>query len=237
MPDPPVLAARRVELADGLAAVRGRIATAAQAAGRGASDVTLVVITKLWPPSDVRLLTELGVHDVGENRDQEASAKARECADLDLRWHFVGQLQTNKARSVTAYADAVHSVDRRRLVDALASAATDCDRRLGCLVQVSLDGDTGRGGARGPEVAGLADAIASAPSLELRGLMAVAPLGVPAERAFAELAVLSEAVRRDHPEAGWVSAGMSGDLEAAIGAGATHVRVGSAILGDRPPLR
>jgi pyridoxal phosphate enzyme (YggS family) len=242
---------RDAEVAAGLAAVQERIASAATAAGRAPGSVTLVVVTKNWPASDVRRLAGLGVRDVGENRDQEASAKATECADLDLRWHFIGQLQTNKARSVAAYADCVHSVDRGRLVRALSQAAQDAGRTLGALVQVNLDGEAGRGGALPAEVPALADAVAEAPALELRGVMAVAPLaaagpdgrGDPvaqervAEAAFERLATLAAALRTAHPEATWVSAGMSEDLEAAIAAGATHVRVGSAILGARPHLR
>lgn len=228
---------REAELAAGLAGVRERITGAAAEAGRPADSVTLVVITKHWPSSDVRLLHALGVRDVGENRDQEAAEKAAQCADLDLRWHFVGQLQTNKARSVATYADVVHSVDRDRLVDALDHGAAAVGRRVGALIQVSLDGSGDRGGADPSQVQRLADRIAAAGSLDLLGLMAVAPLGAPPLPAFERLAALSAALLLDHPGAGAISAGMSGDLEAAVRAGATHVRVGSAILGARPPLR
>lgn len=228
---------RRDQLAEGLARVRARIASAAGAAGRDPSDVTLVVVTKFWPASDVRLLAGLGVADVGESRDQEASAKAAECAALDLRWHFVGQVQTNKAHSVATYADTVHSVDRGRLVEALSHGAAAAGREVGCLLQVSLDGDTSRGGALPEDLPALAAAVASAASLRLRGLMAVAPVGADPAGAFDRLAGAAERLHRDHPAAVWVSAGMSGDLEAAVARGATHVRVGSAILGDRPPLR
>jgi PLP dependent protein len=230
-------ARREAELAAALAAVRGRLAASAVSSGRSARDVTLVVITKNWPASDVRHLARLGVTDVGENRDKEAREKAQDCNDLSLTWHFVGQLQSNKARSVATYADTVHSVDRARLVAALDSAAASAGRTLGCLVQVSLDGDSGRGGVLPGELPQLADQVATAASLDLRGLMAVAPLGADPDVAFGQLARLSERLLRDHPGAGWISAGMSGDLEAAIRAGATHVRVGSAILGERPRLR
>ena len=228
---------REAELAAGLAGVRERIARAAAAAGRPADSVTLVVITKHWPSSDVRLLHALGIRDVGENRDQEAAEKAAQCADLNLRWHFVGQLQTNKARSVATYADVVHSVDRDRLVGALDHGAAAADRRVGVLIQVTLDGAGDRGGADPLHVPVLADRIAAAGSLDLLGLMAVAPLGAEPLPAFERLAAHSAALLLDHPEAGAISAGMSGDLEAAVRAGATHVRVGSAILGARPPLR
>jgi pyridoxal phosphate enzyme (YggS family) len=234
-------AARRVEVERGLADVRERIAQAAALAGRDPAGVTLVVVTKTFPVSDVRLLAELGVRDVGENRDQEAAVKASACAALGLRWHFVGQLQTNKAASVAAYADVVHSVDRLRLVDALQRGAAAAERELDALVQVDLGEDvagrSGRGGAGPDELGGLAAAVRAAPSLRLRGLMAVAPLGADAARCFARLADVAGDLRAAHPDATWLSAGMSEDFETAVEAGATHVRIGSAILGRRPPLR
>jgi pyridoxal phosphate enzyme (YggS family) len=227
---------RRAELAANLAEVRARIDAAGRAAGRDPAEVTLIVVTKTWPADDVRLLADLGVRDVGENRDQEAAPKAAACTGLGLRWHFVGQLQTNKAKSVVRYADVVHSVDRPHLVRALAAAADGAGRRVGCLVQVRLEPVEGRGGAAPEEVLSVADLIDGATALDLLGVMAVAPLGEPPEPAFARLAEVAAAVRREHPAATWVSAGMSGDLEAAVAAGATHVRVGTAVLGRRPPL-
>jgi hypothetical protein len=227
---------RREELAARLAELDQRVAAACGAAGRPRTDVTVVVVTKTWPAGDVRLLAGLGVADVGENRDQEARDKAAECADLSLRWHFVGQLQTNKARSVARYADWVHSVDRSRLVDSLAAGAEAAGRVLTCLVQVALDDDAGRGGAPLDEVDALADAVAAADSLRLGGVMGVAPLCAEPEAAFAELARISATLTLRHPGATVISAGMSGDLEAAVAAGATHLRVGTAVLGSRPPL-
>jgi len=226
---------RTEELAERLRVVRARIDAACARAGRSADEVTLVVVTKAFPASDVRLLASLGVRDVGENRDQEASRKVRQCADVDVVWHFVGQLQSNKARSVAGYADVVHSVDRVRLADALSRAATSAGRSVTALVQVSLDDGPGRGGARPDDVAAVADRVASAPGLVLGGVMAVAPLGADPRPAFARLARVSDALRTTHPDATWVSAGMSAGLEAALEHGATHVRVGSAILGERPP--
>jgi PLP dependent protein len=227
---------REGELAAGLAAVRARVDAAAAAAGRDARDITVVVVTKTYPASDVRLLAGLGVADVGESRDQEASAKAAECADLPLRWHFVGRLQSNKARSVARYAHAVHSVDRESLVAPLSRGAVDAGRQVEVLLQVSLDGDPERGGVVRERLPALADAVAAADGLELAGLMAVAPLGADPDAAFAPLADLSHDLRGRHPGARRISAGMSGDLEAAVRAGATHLRVGSAVLGERPPL-
>jgi PLP dependent protein len=228
--------ARRAQLRAGLDAVRARIDAGCAAVGRDSSEVTLVVVTKTYPASDVALLAELGVRDVGENRDAEAAAKHAECAGLDLRWHFIGQLQSNKARSVATYADLVHSVDRLSLVRALGRAARDAGRTVGCLLQVSLDAAPGRGGAPAADLAALADAVAAEPALRLHGLMAVAPLGADARVAFAELPRLRASLLPEHPEACFISAGMSGDLEAALAEGATHLRVGTAVLGARPPL-
>ena len=229
---------RKGELSGRLVAVRERIAAACVAAGRDPRQVTLVAVTKTFPASDVRLLYGLGVRDVGENRDQEAAPKAAECADLapELAWHFVGQLQTNKAASVVRYARVVHSVDRLRLARVLGQQARKAGRVVTCLVQVSLDAhpDPGRAGAAPAQIHELAAAVAAEEGLLLGGVMAIAPLGVPPAQAFAPLPAAAAAVREIRPEAVMISAGMSGDMEAAIAAGATHVRVGTALLGDRP---
>ncbi|MEU0051111.1 YggS family pyridoxal phosphate-dependent enzyme [Streptomyces sp. NPDC006309] len=235
---------RKTELAAKLAKVEERIATACAAAGRGREEVTLIVVTKTYPASDVRILSGLGVRQVAENRDQDAAPKAAACTDLPLTWHFVGQLQTNKVRSVVGYADVVQSVDRARLVAALSKEAVRVEREVGCLLQVALDaGASGRGerGGVAPDgIEELADLVAAAPGLRLDGLMTVAPLtGEYAGReqaAFGRLMDLSTDLRRTHPAATMVSAGMSADLEQAVAAGATHVRVGSAVLGVRPRL-
>jgi hypothetical protein len=253
----PEAAERRARLAANLAAVRARIAAACGAAGRAPDEVRLVAVTKFFPADDVLHLMALGLRVFGENRDQEASAKAaevaaalaahrRELADVPSdpapEWRFIGQLQTNKAKSVVSYAGVVESVDRLALVDALAKAAGRAGRRIGALVQVNLDTGAvrdggGRGGAHPDEVPAIADAVAQSGTLRLDGLMAVAPLGAPPEPAFARLAAISAQLRGAHPGAVSLSAGMSGDLEAAVAAGATHVRIGSALLGGRPPLR
>ncbi len=226
---------RPTEISDGLRRTRDRIAAACQAVNRDPTEVTLVVVTKTFPVSDIRLLAGLGVRDIGENRDQEAAPKAAACSDLDLTWHFVGQLQTNKARSVARYADVVHSLDRSRVVAALGNSAVAVGREIAALVQVGLDRSGDRAGADVDDVPRLADLVAQTPGLRLAGVMAVAPLGAVPGPAYDRLAVLARRVRAVHPDATWVSAGMSGDLEAAIANGATHVRVGSAILGSRPP--
>jgi PLP dependent protein len=269
----PVLAEtaeRAAELARRLAAVRARIGAACAAAGRDPAGLTLIAVTKTYPASDVLALAELGVTDFGENRDQEAAPKAAEVAavlaalaarcDAAVTWHFIGQLQTNKARSVARYADFVHSVDRVRLVHALGAAARAAGRDLTCLVQVSLDprdagepgsdagrserrdnpagadpgrADPGRGGVPPAGLAEVAAAVEAEAGLTLGGVMAVAPLGAAPGPAFASLPELSGIVRSVNPSATLVSAGMSGDLEAAVAAGATHLRIGTALLGNR----
>jgi len=226
---------RREELAARLADVRGRIAKACEVAGRDAGDITLIAVTKTRPASDVRLLSELGLRDIGENRDAEAAPKAAQCSDLDLTWHFIGQLQTNKCASVVRYASVVHSVDRAGLVHALGRAARRAERVIDCLIEVSLDGDPARGGAPAGEVPALAEALEAESGLVLRGVMAIAPLGTAAAAAFAGLLDSASAVRAVRPSATVISAGMSGDLEAAVEAGATHLRIGTALLGDRGP--
>jgi pyridoxal phosphate enzyme (YggS family) len=239
---------RRAELEANLAAVRARVDHACWAAGRDPGEVTVIAVTKTFPASDIRLLAELGVVDIGENRDQEAAPKAAACADLALVWHFVGQLQTNKCKSVARYTDLVHSVDRPKLVAALSRAAAVTGRDIGCLVQVDLGGDgsgpvageddlEARGGALPDAIRGLADSVAAADGLHLAGVMAIAPLDRPAAVAFERLAGVAAAVRQDHPQATVISAGMSNDLEDAIIHGATHVRVGTSLLGSRPPVR
>ncbi|MFE5999019.1 YggS family pyridoxal phosphate-dependent enzyme [Streptomyces sp. NPDC056454] len=235
---------RKAQLAANLAQVEERITSACAAAGREREEVTLIVVTKTYPASDVRMLHELGVRHVAENRDQDAAPKATACADLSLTWHFVGQLQTNKVRSVMSYADVVQSVDRIKLVTALSGAAVRAERELGCLIQVALDAESGERGERGgvaPDgIEELAAAVDAAEGLRLDGLMTVAPLAGPfagrQRAAFDRLMEIATRLRTGHPAATMVSAGMSTDLEDAVAAGATHVRVGTAVLGVRPGL-
>ena len=234
---------RREELSTSLARVRERIGAACMAAGRAREDVHLIVVTKFFPGADLEMLCQLGVTDIGESRDQEASDKIASLPPevrQRLHVHFIGQLQSNKASSLLGYVDTVHSIDRAKLVFALDRAAASAGRDIGVLVQVRLGQDPpggGRGGIPLDGVAALANSVAAAQHLRLRGLMAVAPLGVDPKEAFAQLATAARRVRADHPTATWISAGMSADLEAAVANGATHLRVGSAILGSRPPLR
>ncbi|MGJ9405628.1 YggS family pyridoxal phosphate enzyme [Nesterenkonia aurantiaca] len=262
---------RSQELAANLAAVHARIDRAMAAVGRQ-DRPELIVVTKFFPAADVLRLYRLGVRDVGENRDQEAAAKAAEVEQLlrgeagastagnsaagdsvaatgtglaaaqdGLHWHFIGQLQSNKARSVIDYADHLHSVDRASLLKALAKAAPAGDGPpLTCLIQVDLRDPVptdGRGGADPAQIPELAEHIAEAPGLQLGGLMAVAPLQEPPAPAFRRLAELSAQLRLAHPQARMISAGMSGDLEEAVAHGATHLRVGRDVLGERPLQR
>jgi pyridoxal phosphate enzyme (YggS family) len=226
------------DLEANLRAVRARIDAAARAAGRDPAAVALMAVSKTWPAAEVRALAALGQRDFGENRAQELLGKVPELADLPLRWHFIGQLQRNKAAAVARAGAVVHSVDRLRLAEVLDRAGRDLDRPVEVLVQVDLGGAAGdlatRGGADPADVPALADAVAGLPGLRLRGLMAVAPRGEDPAPAFQRLAALAERVRADHPDAVELSAGMSGDLEAAVESGATIVRVGTALFGDRP---
>ena len=234
---------RAAELSRNLAATRNRIAAACAATGRDPAEITLIAVTKTYPASDVLALAGLGLTDFGENRDQEAAPKAAAvaAAGQPVTWHFVGQLQSNKAHSVAEYASIVHSVDRIRLVRHLGAAALStpgrnvADAALICLVQVSLDGDQNRGGVPADRMLEIAEAIEAEPGLALGGLMAVAPLGEDPLAAFAPLRGLSAGIQSVNPSATVVSAGMSGDLEAAVECGATHLRIGTALLGDRRP--
>ena len=216
-------------LAERLARVDGAIADAARAAGRDVGELTRIVVTKFHPAELVRELVALGVRDVGENRHQEAVAKAAELSDLELNWHFVGQLQSNKAKAVRAYAAAVHSVDRASLADALAGEAP-----LDVFLELNLTGDPARGGVDPERMQQLAERVLSTSGLVLRGVMAVAPLDEEPRAAFERVRAASESLMRIAPAATAISAGMSGDFREAILEGATHLRIGTAITGKRP---
>lgn len=239
---PFVDAARAEELKDGLEAVRARVEKACRDAGREPSDVTLIVVTKTHPATDVAELCRLGVAEVGENRHPEAGDKHAELAELVPeampRLHFVGGLQTNKAGAVARYADVVQSVDRAKLARSLSRGAEAAGRSLDVMVQVDVDAtDPGRSGAVPDDVPALVDLVAELPGLRPVGLMCVAPLGVAPRPVFDQVRELSERIRRDHPGATAMSAGMSEDFAEAIEAGATHLRIGRAVLGERPALR
>jgi pyridoxal phosphate enzyme (YggS family) len=227
------------ELAERLAQVDAQIAEAARSAGRDPAELTRIVVTKFHPASLVAELHGLGVRDVGENRQQELTAKTSELGALPgLHWHFIGQAQTNKARAIRAVAAAVpltvHSVDRVRLIDALEAAAGEEDPVLDVLLQINLTDDPGRGGVTPADVAVVAERVRASRTLRLRGVMGVAPLDEPPASAFARLRACADGVRAIDPAATWMSAGMTGDFAEAIAAGATHLRIGTAITGPRP---
>lgn len=236
--------ARREQVAAALAGVRARIEAATRAAGRPAGSVRLVAVTKTFPAADAAVLVDLGVTDLGENRDQEAGQKAAEVRELrpdhGARWHMVGRLQRNKARSVVGWADIVQAVDSVRLADALSTAARVAldaghrDTPLEVLLQASVDGDPARGGCPLPDLDALADHVAGLDGLRLAGVMGVAPLGADPDGAYATLREATATIRTRHPRATELSAGMSADLESAIRHGSTCVRVGTALLGGRP---
>lgn len=219
-------------LAHRLAAVRERISEAARDAGRSPDEITLIAVTKFHDPEIVRALYELGVREFGENRHPESRGKAEIAHEqADARLHFIGQLQRNKARQVARYADVIQSIDRTELVDALAKLE---DRVVDVTVQLSIDGDTARGGVPLDDAESLAEAILATPTLRLRGVMAVAPIEMEAERAFAHARDCAERIQQLEPEATWLSMGMSHDFHSAISQGATHLRIGEAITGKRP---
>jgi pyridoxal phosphate enzyme (YggS family) len=219
---------RREEITLNLQEVKERIKRAAQLVDRDPAEIELIVVTKTFPVSDIEILRELGEVNFGENRDQEAAPKAQTVA---ATWHFQGQIQSNKIKSICEWADVIHSISSEKEVLKFAQSP----RKHQLFLQVSLDGQEGRGGASSAELARLADLVNASNNLELMGLMAVAPLGIDPENAFADLAQINQGFQGQFPNSKYLSAGMSGDFEAAIKFGATHIRVGSSILGSRSP--
>jgi len=229
---------RLSEIQSNLEIIQARIESACTVAGRDISEITLIAVTKTYPAGDVDLLKQLGIENVGENRDQEASAKKLEVKS-EFKWHFIGQLQSNKAKSVVNYADLIHSVDRWSLAKEIQKSAQGIDKMQQVLIQVDLDQsgpDPTRGGIWPAELRELAQLINQASHLELKGLMSVAPLGEKPELAFARLKEIRVDFLKENPGAQILSAGMSDDLESAILHGATHLRIGSALLGERPKI-
>jgi pyridoxal phosphate enzyme (YggS family) len=222
-----------IPLEQRLLEIDSRIAKRLEANNREAASLTRIVVSKFHPAQLVRDLYALGVRDFGENRDQEASGKAAELTDLDLNWHFIGQLQSNKVKSVLGYASAIHSLDRQSLLEALVKQTSAIGKSVDVFVQVNLTDDPGRGGIEATDLMSFASEVANCSTLNLLGLMAVASLDGEEERDFGKIANLSELLRKDHPEAKFISAGMSNDFELAIDYGATHLRIGTAITGNR----
>jgi PLP dependent protein len=221
---------QRQALQQRLGAVRGRVADAAREAGRDVSTITTIVVTKFHPASLIADLADLGVRDVGENRHQDAAPKAAELRDLDLTWHFIGQLQSNKVRAVLEYARLVHSVDRESLAAAIDATGIPVE----VFLQLNLTDDPGRGGVAPGDLERLAERVLSVPNIQLRGVMAVVPLGDDPRTAFARVRETSDRLRALAPQADALSMGMSGDFREAVLEGATHLRIGTAITGNRP---
>jgi pyridoxal phosphate enzyme (YggS family) len=221
-------------LAERLASVQAGISDAVREAGRAESDVTTIVVTKFHPPELVRELRSLGVRDVGENRHQEATAKAAALVDLDLVWHFVGQLQSKKARQARKYASVFHSLDRESVIDALGAVdPASEDPVVDGFVQLNLTDDPGRGGVQPDDLTRVAERVIATGGIRLLGVMAVAPIGEEPRRAFERVRVASERLVAIHPQARFISAGMTGDFREAVLEGATHLRIGTAITGNR----
>lgn len=222
-----------------LGEIESRIAASVSKAGRSRDEVELIVVSKNHPASMVIDLLALGVRAFGENRDQEAKPKAEEVAqlvagkNLDFKWHFIGQLQSNKVRSALSYADVIHSVDRQSLLDALIKGTIERDYPLDVFIQLNLTDDPGRGGIEPKNLVPFAEQVLAAPKLRLMGVMGVASLDRAPEVDFQTIRRASEALISVAPESKFISAGMSEDFEEAILLGATHLRVGSAITGKR----
>lgn len=229
---------RLANIQSNLEKINSRIAQACSRSKRNISEITLIAVTKTYPASDVDLLKQLGIENVGENKDQEASGKISQVKEK-FSWHFIGQLQSNKAKSVVTYAELVHSVDRLSLAKELQKSASAIAKKQKVLIQVDLDQsgpDPSRGGVWPADLAALAQFISKSENLELAGLMSVAPLGENPSKAFERLAQIRSDFLKNYPNAVILSAGMSEDLEAAIEHGATHLRIGSALLGERPKI-
>ena len=222
------MSVRKAEIARNLQEVKERIIGAAKSVNRDPNEIELIVVTKTFPISDIEILRELGETNFGENRDQEAGPKAE---IISATWHFQGQIQSNKIKSICQWADVIHSISSEKEILKFAQS----ERKHQVFLQVSLDGQVGRGGANPADLAQLADLVNESNNLELLGLMAVAPLGVEPMKAFADLAQINQGFAGQFPNSKFLSAGMSGDFEAAIKYGATHIRVGSSILGSRSP--
>ncbi len=222
------------EISANLEKVKEQIKLAAASANRLSDDITLVAVTKTFPVSDIEILYSLGIRDFGENRDQEASAKVG-LLPKDVRWHFQGQIQSNKLKSITSWASFIHSVDQLRYAQMISDYSAGNEKPI--FMQVSLDKPPqSRSGVNPSELLELAGGISALPGIRLQGLMAVAPVNSPAEQAFAELEDIRSVFLSTFPDAKSLSIGMSGDYQIAIKYGATHIRIGSSILGIRSPI-
>lgn len=221
------------ELQKNLIEIQSQIKSACETSGRNLDEITLIAVSKTWPASDIRLLHQLGVRDFGESRDQEATMKVSELADLDITWHFIGQVQTNKLNHIASYANVVHALDREKTISGLDVAAAKLDRNITGLLQISLDGDENRGGVAIENAFELAQLLSNSKNLTFGGIMAVAPIEMLPDVAFSKLAEIAAEIQSKYPTAKIISAGMSQDFESAVQKGATHLRIGSALLGNR----
>jgi len=221
------------ELQKNLIEIQSQIKSACETSGRNLDEITLIAVSKTWPASDIRLLHQLGVRDFGESRDQEATMKVSELADLDISWHFIGQVQTNKLNHIASYANVVHALDREKTISGLDVAAAKLDRNITGLLQISLDGDENRGGVAIENAFELAQLLSNSKNLTFGGIMAVAPIEMLPDVAFSKLAEIAAEIQSKYPTAKIISAGMSQDFESAVQKGATHLRIGSALLGNR----
>lgn len=226
---------RKDQILSNLELVKEKISAAAQAAGRSPSEITLIAVTKTFPVSDLEILYELGVRNFGENRDQEAGPKVG-ALPADITWHFQGGIQSNKLKSISNWASVIHSVDKFKYAQMISQFSVGKTKEI--FIQVSLDTlPQSREGVDPADLMQLAEQIMSLPNLEVKGLMAVAPLDQPTEQAFVRLQQIQQKFIQLYPAASSLSSGMSGDYELAISLGATHVRIGSSILGNRSPIK
>jgi len=226
---------RKDQILSNLESVKEKISAAAQAAGRSPSEITLIAVTKTFPVSDLEILYELGVRNFGENRDQEAAPKVS-ALPADITWHFQGGIQSNKLKSISNWASVIHSVDKFKYAQMISQFSVGKTKEI--FIQVSLDTlPQSREGVDPADLMQLAEQIMSLPNLEVNGLMAVAPLDQPTEQAFVRLQQIQQKFIQLYPAASSLSSGMSGDYELAISLGATHVRIGSSILGNRSPIK
>jgi pyridoxal phosphate enzyme (YggS family) len=226
---------RKDQILSNLESVKEKISAAAQAAGRSPSEITLIAVTKTFPVSDLEILYELGVRNFGENRDQEAAPKVG-VLPADITWHFQGGIQSNKLKSISNWASVIHSVDKFKYAQMISQFSVGKTKEI--FIQVSLDTlPQSREGVDPADLMQLAEQIMSLPNLQVKGLMAVAPLDQPTEQAFVRLQQIQQKFIQLYPAARSLSSGMSGDYELAISLGATHVRIGSSILGNRSPIK
>lgn len=222
---------RADEITNGLAQVKERISQAASKAERFLDEITLIAVTKTYPVSDVAILHNLGISNFGENRSDEGAEKSAQVSGI---WHFQGQVQSRKLREIAGWASYIHSIDSAEHAEKLSRICVEMEKDISIFLQLSLDGAPDRGGVTAAEISALAEQVSQLPNIKLVGLMCVPPVSYEHERAFSEISDIHRGFKGAFPEAKLLSAGMSSDFDVAIAHGATHLRVGSQILGSRP---